>query len=227
VAELLNVDPIAPQAERIARAAELIRQGQVIAIPTDTLYGLAADPFQAAAVEKVFAVKGRPPDAPVLMLVDSIDMAASLSKELPASFHALAKRYWPGPLTIVVEAAERIPAIVTANTGRVGIRLPAAAIPQALIGALGGPITGTSANRSGKSECRSAAEVEAALGDTLSLILNGGPSQETTPSTVISLRRESWELIREGAIQRTALEEFFRSMEAGQLRIAAKNKTSG
>ena len=216
VAEILNVDPITPQSERIARAAELIRQGQVIAIPTDTLYGLAGDPYQTAAVERLFNAKGRPPAAPVLLLVDSIEMAAGLSKNLPASFHALAERYWPGPLTIVVEATERIPAIVTANTGRVGMRLPAAAIPQALIGALGGPITGTSANRSGRSECRSSAEVEAALGDTLPLILDGGPSQETIPSTVISLRRESWELIREGAIRRTALEAFFRRMEAGK-----------
>ncbi|MBI2819468.1 MAG: L-threonylcarbamoyladenylate synthase, partial [Acidobacteria bacterium] len=161
-------------------------------------------------------VKGRPPAAPVLLLVDSIEMAAGLSKNLPASFHALAKRYWPGPLTLVVEATERIPAIVTANIGRLGLRLPAAAIPQALIGALGSPITGTSANRSGRSECRSAAEVEAALGDTLPLILDGGPSQETIPSTVINLRSESWELIREGAIRRTAVEAFFRRMEAGK-----------
>lgn len=216
VAEILNVDPITPQSERIARAAELIRQGQVIAIPTDTLYGLAADPFQAAAVERLFHAKGRPPAAPVLLLVDSIEMAAGLSKNLPASFHALARGYWPGPLTIVVEATERIPAIVTANAGRVGLRLPAAAIPQALIGALGGPITGSSANRSGRSACRNAVEVEAALGDTLPLILDGGPGQETIPSTVISLGSESWELIREGAIRRTALEAFFRRMGAGK-----------
>ena len=215
MAETLKVDPTAPQPERIARATELIRQGQVVAIPTDTLYGLAADPFQPAAVEQVFTAKGRPPDAPVLLFVDSMEMAAGLSKNLPSSFHALAKRYWPGPLTIVIEASERIPAIVTANTGRVGVRLPAAAVPRAIVGASGGPITGTSANRSSRPECRNAAEVQDSLGDFLPLILDGGPSQETIPSTVISLRSESWELIREGAIRRTELEAFFREMTAG------------
>jgi tRNA threonylcarbamoyl adenosine modification protein (Sua5/YciO/YrdC/YwlC family) len=151
VAEILKVDPITPQPEAVARAAELIRSGQIIAIPTETLYGLTADPFQPAALERVFAAKNRPPDAPLLLLVDSIEMAISLSSNIPAPFRALTKRYWPGPLTIVVEASERIPAMVTAHTGRVGLRLPSAAVPRAIVEALGGPITGTSANRSGRS----------------------------------------------------------------------------
>ena len=215
MAETLKVDPTAPQPARIARATKLIRQGQVIAIPTDTLYGLAADPFQPAAVERVFTAKGRPPDAPVLLLVDSTEMAVGLTKKLPPFFHALANRYWPGPLTIVVEASERIAAIITANTGRVGLRLPAAAVPRAIVGALGGPITGTSANRSSRPACRNAAEVEESLGDFLPLILDGGASQSIVPSTVISLKSESWELIREGAIRRAELEAFFREITAG------------
>ena len=209
VAEILKINPVSPEPEPIARAAGLIQQGGVVAIPTDTVYGLAADPFNNAAVERLFAIKGRPPDSPVLLLVDSMEMAAGLSKNLPASFHALAERYWPGPLTIVVEASERIPGIITANTGRVGIRHPAAAIPQALVRAVGGPITGTSANHSGQPECRSAREVESSLGQVVPLILDGGPSGDEFLSTVIRLKGESWELIREGAIRRAELEIFF------------------
>ncbi|MBI3933065.1 MAG: threonylcarbamoyl-AMP synthase [Acidobacteria bacterium] len=214
MAKILEIDPITPQPERVARAAELIRQGCVVGLPTDTVYGLAADPFNVAAVERIFAAKGRSPEAPVLLLVDSTEMAAGLSKNLPAAFHFLTQRFWPGPLTIVVEASDQLPGIVTANTGRVGMRLPAAEIPRALIRALGGPITGTSANVSGHSECRSAAEVDAVLGKMLPLILDGGSSKNIIPSTVINLRDESWELVREGAIQRTELESVFGGLKA-------------
>jgi L-threonylcarbamoyladenylate synthase len=206
------LDPIAPQPERVDRAAELIRQGQIVAIPTDTLYGLAADPFQIAAVERVFAIKRRPPSEPVLLLVDSIRMAESLAKGPPASFRALAERYWPGRLTMVVEASPRIPALVTANTGWVGLRFPAAAIPQAIIEAFRGPITGTSANRSGDPACRSAAEAVSALGSDLPLILDGGPSPLAVPSTVVRIAGDEWELIREGAIPQADLESFFRRL---------------
>ncbi|MBI4479703.1 MAG: threonylcarbamoyl-AMP synthase [Acidobacteria bacterium] len=206
---MLKINPVSPEPEPIERAAAVIQQGDVVAIPTDTVYGLAADPFNTAAVERLFAIKGRPPDSPVLLLVDSTEMAASLSKNLPASFHALAERYWPGPLTIVVEASERVPGIITANTGRVGMRHPAAAIPQVLVRAVGGPITGTSANLSGHPECRSAREVEASLGQVVALILDGGRSGDELPSTVIRLRGESWELIREGVIRRAELDIFF------------------
>lgn len=216
MAEILQVDSLAPQREVVAQAVDLIRGGQVIAIPTDTFYGLAADPFQAPALERVFTVKNRPPHTAILLLVDSVEMATSLSRSLPDSFHALTKRYWPGPLTIVVEASERIPAVVTANTGRVGLRLPAAAVPRAIVAALQGPITGTSANQSGRPPCGSAAEVEESLGKFLPLILDGGTSPATTPSTVVSLRSESWELIREGAIRRGELEVYLRGMTSAQ-----------
>ncbi len=200
MAEILKVDPAAPEPERIVRAATLVRRGEVIAFPTDTLYGLAADPFNEAAVERVFAIKERPPDAPLLLLVDSVEMAERCAERLPPLFQRLAARFWPGPLTLVVDASARIPALVTANTGRVGLRLPAAAIAVALVRAVGGPVTATSANRSGMGACRSAADVQAALGDRLPLIVDGGPSPLAQPSTIVGIRDSSWEMIREGAI---------------------------
>ena len=212
MAEILSVDPVAPQPEPIARAAAGIRSGEVVAIPTDTVYGLAADPFNEQAVEKVFAAKGRPADAPILVLVDSVAMAASLALNLPPLFHRLAQRFWPGPLTIVVDGAANVPHIVTAHTGRLGIRWPRAAIASALVAALGGPITATSANLSGQPESRSAKEVAASI-SSVSLILDGGPSLTARPSTVLSVSAKSWELIREGAIPRNELEEF---LDAGE-----------
>ena len=212
MAVILLVNPLSPEPERIAQAAERIRQGAVVAIPTDTVYGLAADPFNASAVEKVFSLKGRAKSAPLLLLVSSVEMAAGLSSNPPPEFYRLAERFWPGPLTIVLEASPRIPAPVTAHTGYVGLRFPAAAVPCALIEQVGGAITATSANLSGEKECRSAAEVEASLGQRLSLILDGGPSPATVPSTVVRLAGSSWEIVREGAVLRAVLTEFFREI---------------
>ena len=200
MAEIVQVNPDAPEPRTIARAADLIRRGHVVAIPTDTFYGLAANPLDPAAIEKVFAVKGRSKNAPLLLLIDSIEMASELAAELPPNFHRLAQRFWPGPLTIVVEASAKVPGLVTGETGRIGLRVPAAAIPRALAKQAGLPLTGTSANYTGEKECSTAPEVERCLGESLALILDGGPSAATRPSTVVDLRSDSWELLREGAI---------------------------
>src|SRR3990170_5262757 len=109
MAEILKTNPDSPEPSAIACAAELLREGQVVAIPTDTFYGLAANPFDLAAVEKIFAIKGREKGAPLLLLVDSLEMAADLSAKLPPQFDRLARQFWPGPLTIVVEASSKLP----------------------------------------------------------------------------------------------------------------------
>ena len=200
MAEIWKVDPNNPESWLIARAAERIGQGQVLAIPTDTFYGLAANPFDAAAIENVFAIKGRPKNAPLLLLVDSVEMARELSPDLPDTFFLLAKRFWPGPLTLVVPASFELAPEVTAGTGRVGLRLPAAAIAVALIGAASCPLTATSANLSGQKECSTAQQVNDCLGDRLALILDGGTSPQSQPSTVVNLEGDSWEILREGAV---------------------------
>ena len=200
MAEIVKVNPDSPESSQIGRAAELIQRGHVVAIPTDTFYGLAANPFDTGAIERVFAIKGRAKSAPLLLLIDSVEMARELAAELPPNFHRLAQRFWPGPLTIVVEASAKVPGPVTGETGRIGLRVPAAAIPRALAKQAGVPLTGTSANRSGEKECSTAQEVERCLGNSVALILDGGPSAATLPSTVVDLRADSWELLREGAI---------------------------
>lgn len=207
--EILAVDALHPEPAAIARAAELLRHGEVIAIPTDTFYGLAANPFDTRAVEKVFAIKGRPKNNPLLLLVDSIEMATAVSPELPPEFYALARRFWPGPLTMVVKASGSLPPAVTAHTGTIGLRLPSAPVATALARAAGFPITATSANRSGQPDCASAQEVKTALGDRLSLILDGGPSHASKPSTVLVLIEGKWKIVREGIISGAAIAAFF------------------
>ena len=211
MAAIVQVNPDFPELSTIARAAELIRRGHVVAIPTDTFYGLAANPFDRAAVERVFATKGRSQSAPLLLLIDSVEMARELAAELPPNFHRLAQRFWPGPLTIVVEASAKVPTMVTGETSRIGLRVPAAAIPRALAKQAGVPLTGTSANRTGEKECSTAQEVERCLGDSLALILDGGPSAATRPSTVVDLRAGSWELLREGAVSAEAIASVLRN----------------
>lgn len=207
--EILQIHNRSPERARIVRAAELVRQGQVIAIPTDTFYGLAANPFDSSAVQKIFAIKNRPESQPLLLLVDSLEMAADLSAAPPPEFYRLAERFWPGPLTIVVEASPKLPPPVTAHTGRIGLRLPSAPIPVALIEAAGCPLTATSANVADGKECTTAQQVNDSLGSQLPLIVDGGDSRTAQPSTVLDLRPNSWEILREGAVSEKEIKSFF------------------
>jgi L-threonylcarbamoyladenylate synthase len=206
MAAILKIDPLTPQVDHIARVADLLRAGEVVGIPTDTFYGLAANPFDITAVEKVFAIKGRPKSNPLLLLIDSIQTAESLGVDLPPAFRSLAGHFWPGPLTIVVKATPKLPPEVTAFTGTIGLRFPRAAIATALASAIGLPITATSANLSGQPDCASAAQVQKMLGDRLPLIVDGGPSLVNRPSTVVSVVDGTLHVIREGAISKAEIE---------------------
>lgn len=208
MSEILKVDAQQPQPQAIARAVELLSRGEVVGIPTDTVYGLASDAYNALAAEKVFALKRRRSSAPLLLLVNSVEMALSCMSRTPELFHRLATKFWPGPLTIVVPAAGRIPEQITAGSTTIGLRLPRSAIAAALIDALGRPITASSANRSGEPECRTARAVEAVFGGELPLILDGGTSSSDLPSTVVSLVHGSLKLLREGVIAEKTISDF-------------------
>ena len=197
----MKIEPDSPDPVRIDYVAGLIRSGQVIALPTDTFYGLAADPFNLYAVEEIFQMKGRPAYKPLLLLVGSVEMAEELSSgDLPGRFYSLARRFWPGPLTMVIPASRRVPLKITGNTGKVALRLPAARIPVSLVQALEIPLTGTSANPAGMKECASAQEVQQCLGERLRLIVDGGETNTLAPSTIVEVTDQGWRLIREGAI---------------------------
>ncbi len=151
--EMVKINSEKPEPSLVRYAADQIRAGEVLGMPTDTFYGLAADPFNLRAVERVYEIKSRSRHKPLSLLIEDVDQAEELAKPLPEEFHALAKKFWPGPLTIIVKAASRLPLKVTANTGNVALRVPNAQIPLAVLKAAQIPITATSANLSGETEC--------------------------------------------------------------------------
>ena len=189
-------------------AARLILSGKVVAFPTDTFYGLAADPFNLAAVSEVFRIKRRTADRPLPLLVDSIDQAVDLANDPPRLFFTLATKFWPGPLTIIVPASRQIPLKVTANTGKVGLRWPKALLATALIQAAARPLTGTSANLSEMPACSTAAGVEKQFGKALPLILDGGPTEGELASTIVELEGERARILRPGGVPESELKEF-------------------
>lgn len=205
--ELLRVDARNPESEVLRYAAQFLERGSVVAVPTDTFYGLAADPFNLAAVDEIYRVKGRPEARALPILVDSLAQAARLARHLPPTFERLTKRFWPGALTIVVDASHQVPLKVTANTGKVALRWPKHAVIEALIRELGGPITGTSANISGFPSCASAEQVLKQLGSRVPLVLDAGATSGTLGSTIVELHGGAWRIIREGAVAVADIEQ--------------------
>jgi tRNA threonylcarbamoyl adenosine modification protein (Sua5/YciO/YrdC/YwlC family) len=210
-AEIIKINTENPEPSLIRYAADQIRAGQVLGMPTDTFYGLAADPLNLRAVERVYEIKSRSRHKPLSLLIDGVDQAEELAKPLPEEFYKLARRFWPGPLTLIVAAASRLPLKVTANTGNVALRVPAAKIPLAVVRAAGVPITATSANLSGASECTTAEAVRDQLQDRISIIVDGGASPHEIASTIVDLTDQEarWRVIREGAIPTQEISEFF------------------
>jgi tRNA threonylcarbamoyl adenosine modification protein (Sua5/YciO/YrdC/YwlC family) len=199
-AEILKINSENPEERLIKYAADQIRAGKVLGMPTDTFYGLAADPLNLRAVDSVYDIKTRSRHKPLSLLIESVDQAEELAL-LPDAFHELAREFWPGPLTIIVRASSSLPLKVTANTGNVALRVPAAKIPLAVIKAAGLPITATSANLSGASECTSAEQVRLQLDGRLEIIVDGGPSPRDIASTIVDLiDAAGWRILREGAI---------------------------
>lgn len=207
MAELFRVSPESPEARAIEFAAQLIRRGEVVAIPTDTFYGLAADPFNLAAVDRIYSIKGRPERRALPVLVTSVEQAQELALFLPETFHRLVEKFWPGALTLVVEAAAKVPLKVTGNTGRIALRLPDSRIAHAVISAVGTPITGTSANLSGFAACSSGEQVQKQLGDRLPLIIDAGDTKARMASTIAELRDDGWRILREGVVSEQQIRE--------------------
>lgn len=199
--EIVKINNEEPESSLVTYVAEKIRAGEVLGMPTDTFYGLAADPFNLHAVDRVYDIKSRSRHKPLSLLIESVDQAAELAWPVPEIFYLLARRFWPGPLTVIVKADPKLPLKVTANTGNVALRVPAAEVPLAIIRSAGLPITATSANLHGEMECTSAMEVRDQLGDRLSIIVDGGHAPGVMPTTIVDLTADgSWRVLRHGAI---------------------------
>lgn len=195
----LIVDPRAPSPVSLAEAADAIRVGQVVALATDTLYGLAANPFDASAIAAIVAAKGRPDDRALpLIAADRAQVLASLGPLGPMG-DRLADRYWPGPLTLLIAAPPRLVAAVSAGTGRVGVRVPAHAVARALCAACAMPLTATSANQSGSPPSHDPDVVARTL-PQVPVLLDSGLSPGGPPSTIVDVTGEAPALVRAGAI---------------------------
>lgn len=197
--DLIQIDAEQPLPEAIERAAAHIRRGDVIAIPTEALYVLVADPLNLNAVGRVFAAKGRETQRSLPLLVSGVFMAEDLAKELSSRFHILARHFWPGPLTIIVPASAKVPLKVTGNTGRLAMRQSRSRVAQALLDWLDQPLIATSANISGQPTCRSGIEVFGVMDGRVDLILDSGPCPGLG-STTVDVTEPYWRIIREGAI---------------------------
>ncbi|HEX3645125.1 MAG TPA: L-threonylcarbamoyladenylate synthase [Vicinamibacterales bacterium] len=194
------VDPGSPQRDAIEEAGKWIRNGGLVALPTDTLYGLAADPFSAAAIARVFAVKGRAAERALpLIAADAAQVTAQLGR-LPAAGQRMAERFWPGPLTLLVPAVRALAPGVSGVTGRVGVRVPDHAVARAICAEAGRPITATSANLSGEPATPDPDRVERTLGDRLDLLIDAGKTRGGEASTIVDVTGDAPVLVRAGAI---------------------------
>ena len=208
-AEIVKINSETPDMRMISYVADRIKAGQVVGMPTDTFYGLAADPLNLRAVDLIYDVKTRSRHKPLSLLIESVEQAEYLAAwPLCEAFYTITNKYWPGPLTIIVKASSRLPLKVTANTGNVALRVPAARIPVEVIRAAGVPITATSANISGASECTTADGVRQQLGTRIGLIVDGGTSPRDVASTIIDMSGEKTTILRQGAIPENDLAAF-------------------
>jgi L-threonylcarbamoyladenylate synthase len=198
--DLVEINPDEPQPELLERAAAAVRRGQVVAIPTEALYSLVADPFNLHAVTQVFQAKGREPHRSLPILVRDMMMAEELAGEVNNRFFILARRFWPGPLTIIVPASAKIPLKVTGNTGRMALRQSKSTIASRLVEMFNGPLIATSANISSRPTCRSGIEVFGTMDGRVDLILDGGLCAGRGATTV-DITEPYWKLIKTGAIE--------------------------
>lgn len=194
-------------------ARVLLAAGGIMAVPTDTYYALAVHPFNEEALTRLFALKQRPREKPILLLVATQEMVFQVAQEVPEVGRRLMARFWPGPLTIILPARPELPHLVTGGTGTVGVRQPRQPVTSSLVAQLGWPVTGTSANRAGQLPLTLATEVEEQFGEQVDLILDVGPCPGGQPSTVVDVSCTPPRLVRPGATPTGRLVELIPKMQ--------------
>jgi len=204
--KILSTETPARFGEAVRQAAELLRAGQVVALPTETVYGLAANAWDAEAVRRIYEAKGRPPGNPIIVHVASMDMARRCVALWPAAADKLAAAYWPGPLTLVLPRSAEIPPLVTAGGGTVGVRWPNHPLIQAVIRACGFPLAAPSANRSNELSPTTARHVHKSLGAKIPLIIDGGACEVGIESSVLDLASKPPQLLRPGIISAESIQ---------------------
>lgn len=204
--DLIEIHPQGPAPDALDRAATAIRRGRVVAIPTDALYALVADPFNLRAVRQVYHAKGREIHRALPLLVRDALMVEELARDLSPRFTLLSRKFWPGPLTIILNASAKVPLRVTGNTGRLAVRQARSWVADDLIARLNQPIIATSANMSGQSTCRTGIEVFGVMDGNVDLVLDGGSCEGIGASTV-DITEPDWRMIKEGTITEEQIAE--------------------
>ncbi len=204
--DLIEVDSNAPAPDALAKAGAVIRRGGIVAVPTDALYALVADPFNLHAVAGVFQAKGRESARALPLLVSGILMAEDLASDLSSRFYLLARRFWPGPLTLIVPASSKVPLKVTGNTGRLAMRHSRSVVANQLLEWLGQPLIATSANLSGQPTCRTGIDVFGTMDGRIDLVLDAGASSGEGATTV-DITEPWWKVIKEGVIPEKEIAE--------------------
>jgi len=205
-AEILRVHPDEPQPDRIDYIVFCLRKGDVVALPTDTFYGLAVDPVNLHAVEQIYQIKTRQKQKPLSLLIATLAQAYELARDTDPMLDKLADRFWPGPLTIIMPASPTLPLRATGNTGRLAVRQAQSRIVDELLARLDQPLIATSANLSGRPTCTSGIEVFGVMDGRVDLVLDGGPSVGVG-ATTLDITEQHWRIIREGSIAGSEIAE--------------------
>lgn len=184
----------------IEHAVEILRKGGVVAIPTETYYGLAVDPNNSSAVEKIYRMKRRQRDKALLLLIDNIDQLSMVAQDIPPLYSALMVKYWPGPLTLVFHARAELNRLITGADNTVGVRISPHPTATTLVQKMGAPVTATSANVSGFPPARTSQEVDAIFDDQVDYILDGGICDGGMCSTIVGIEKEKLVIYRKGLV---------------------------
>jgi len=204
--ELIRIDPLSPDQAALDRVIEILKSGQVVAYSTETFYGLGADAGNAAAVDRIFDIKGRDQSNPIPLIIGCIDMMNKLVLNIPENAARLIEKFWPGPLTLVFIATTAVNPVLTGGTGKIGIRLSSHPLARRLSEGISGPLTATSANLSGAGECVTAHDVIGALNERIGFVVDGGETPGGKGSTVIDITLDQPKILRHGAVPAEAIE---------------------
>lgn len=223
--KVLRINPRNPSISQIRQAAKTIRSGNVIAFPTETVYGLGANALDSKSVRKIFAAKGRPSDNPLIVHISNIAEIGILADNIPNMAYDLMERFWPGPLTLVLKKSKIVPKIVTGGLDTVAIRMPKNKIAQAIIREAGVPVAAPSANVAGRPSPTMAKHVREDLAGKISLIIDGGPTKIGIESTVVDLSKKTPMLLRPGSVTLEQLREIVGAVKIHPIIFGKKTKT--
>jgi L-threonylcarbamoyladenylate synthase len=205
-AKLVRIDPVAPEPDLIRQGVDVLGHGGLLVFPTSGLYGVGADALNPAAIQRIYDIKRRPVHHPILVLLADMRELSRLVRQVPQRSEPLLERLWPGGITFIFEASDRVPEVLSAGTGKIGVRLPAHPVAKALAGQFGGAITATSANLSGQPPVSSISALDDAVGDAVDLTIDAGRLAGGPGSSIVDVTCRPFRIIREGAVSRKEIE---------------------